>query len=716
MAKLLTRNHFYYIFIIALMILPLLTPGLEIHSLAIEPESFKSVVAVSASGILLLLWVISGGGIGETTRFVKTVFYLPVIAFLIWNVISLFWAVSLADGIFATVQYSVMALAFFLTFDAVYHKEDLVEKILILFVVAGFLVSIIGLLQIYFPDSQAIQNFVRQAVVPGSTFGNKNMSSHFLVMILPISTILLWRERRLERSIFFTTVTMSMLWFLFNTYTRTGLVALMAEITVFILFIMFDKWKNKNIQPAKTVDVPSKKIHTKSALKTKRRTLASAKKNVQFKTKKFETILAKKDEHINKSKRKSVIIFSGVLVFIIGINFTATGFQWNEKILKSAVSIISGDDNGRFPAWVNTLPMIRDHFIIGVGSGNWEVNYPYYYDYWAKDVIFNERIRLRRLHNSYLEVLANVGVIGFSFLLWLLFLSVRAMLVILKNPLHPKRYFVLGVGVALVGFSVSAMFSFPLRVFFPGVLTLVYIAIIAGIVTQDKHKNSFRDEANYFILPSIFTKLFFILLIPLSVLLIYTSYSWAQSGHYYQKAIERLTSSNRERAYDYALKSVEYAPYRARSSALLGDMLRKDSAKLPSAIYYLKKSLDYSPTNSLILTALADSYRRLAGIKLKIGDEAGHEKAAENYFKTLHRLIKLDPKNVKGYALLTGYHLRKNQIDEAKVYYNKMLKWADYFKDRNDKKRSFGPYDSLVKAIKRVMRPFLDAQKLGLKS
>ena len=715
MTKLLTRNQFYYIFIIALIILPLLAPGLESYSLAIEPESFKVVVAVSASGILLLLWVISGG-IGEATRFVKTIFYLPIIAFLIWNAISLFWAVNFEDGIFATVQYSVMALAFFLTFDAVYHKEDLAEKMLILFIIVGFLVSTIGLLQIYFPDSQTIQKFVRQAVVPGSTFGNKNMSSHFLVMILPISIILLWRERKLEKIIFLTAMTTPMLWFLFNSYTRTGLLALIVEIMIFTFFILFDKWKNKNIQSAKMVDIPSKKIHEKSALKAKKRTLIATKKNTQFKAKKPQAVFAQKDKHIDKSKsKKRVIIFSGVLVFIIGINFTATGFQWNEKILEKAASIVSGDDNGRLPAWVNTLPMIRDHFIIGVGSGNWEANYPYYYDYWAEDVIFNERIRLRRLHNSYLEILANVGVIGLSFLLWLLFLSVRAMLSILINPLHPKRYLVLGIGLALVGFSVSAMFSFPLRVFFPGVLTLVYIAIVAGIVIQDKHKNNFGNEANYFILPNTFTKLFLILLIPSSVLLIYASYSWAQSGHYHQKSIEHL-SLFKTHAYDYALESVEYAPYRARSLALLGDILRKDSAKLPSAIYYLEKSLHYSPTNSLVLTALASSYRRLATVRLKIGDEVGHERAAENYVKTLHRLIKLDPRNVKGYAFLTGYHLRRNQIDKAKIYYNKMLKWADYFQDRNERMRSFGPYDGLVRTVKKAIQPHLDMQETGSKS
>lgn len=73
--------------------------------------------------------------------------------------------------------------------------------------------------------------------------------------------------------------------------------------------------------------------------------------------------------------------------------------------------------NTRIPAWLNTLEMIKDHFLMGVGVGNWEQAYPLYYDEVAKDLIFNEKTRLQRLHNSYLEMFANVGLIGYGFLL-----------------------------------------------------------------------------------------------------------------------------------------------------------------------------------------------------------------------------------------------------------------------------------------------------------
>jgi len=76
-------------------------------------------------------------------------------------------------------------------------------------------------------------------------------------------------------------------------------------------------------------------------------------------------------------------------------------------------SIVELDSNPRIPVWINTLEMIKDHPFLGVGVSQWQVNYPLYFDRRSKDVLFNEKTQLKRVHNDYLEQYSNLGLIGF---------------------------------------------------------------------------------------------------------------------------------------------------------------------------------------------------------------------------------------------------------------------------------------------------------------
>ena len=657
-------RHFYTLFIVCISILPLLSPGLQVGAFSVEPETYKTAMAVGASGILLLLWLLSHR-LNEATSIVKTPFYWPVLAFLLWNIVSFFWLVDLEAGLLATLQYIAMSIGFFLILEASYQDEKNLNKLLKFLVISGLLVACLGLLQYYFRDSQAIQTFSRQAVVPGSSFGNKNMSSQFLVMVLPISVILLWRTYYINNVIFYTTTSVIMFWFLTHTYTRGGWVAITLEAFFLLLFIALDKYKNK-----------SKSIIKKPVQTTHGPQIAS-------------------------TKSKRIIIAIGAIVYLAGINYSNTGWQLNTKLADRAGSIVAGDDNGRLPAWTNTLNLIKDHWLIGVGSGNWEANYPLYYDSSIDDVIYNERVRLRRLHNSYLEMASNIGLVGLFFLFWLLFLIIKAVSHILLNPIHSERYLILAMSLGLIGFSISAVVSFPLRVFLPGVIVLIYIGAIAGIYAKDKHKNN-QHKTQCFLTSSMgFTKLLLLPLIILAFLLAYLSYNWLVAGHYHQKGIEYLHAGQRKKSLEFSVKSIQHSPYRAKALGLLGEGLK--NTNLPLSIEYLERSVKYNPNNSLTIIALSDRYYKLATEQLKQGDQASAKATFDKHVFILKHLIKIDYRNVKGHALLVRYYVQTKQINKAKTHYEQMLTWQTYFKNRNN----FGPYDGIVNAIGAMMKPHL---------
>ncbi len=655
---------FASLFAIAIAIIPLLSPGLSATSLAVEPETYKSAIAVGGAGIMLILWVLANN-INKNLSITKTYFYIPVTLFILFNIISFAWIIDIEAGLLATTQYFAMAVGFFISLDLAYKQNNFARKILILMAISGLLAATLGLLQYYFPDNQSIQYFSRQAVRPSSSFGNKNMSSQFLVMVLPISIVMLWRARNLQYVLLFTITTTIMLWFLTHTYTRAGWVSFFVEILFLSIFIVVDRIKNKDNIIAKSANI----------------------------SKEFK-------------RNKLIIILIGIMIYFAGINYTDKGFQLNNKIVDRAATIIDGNESssGRFPAWANTLVMIKDNKFFGVGSGNWNANYPLYYDKIMPDVIFNERVRLRRLHNTYLEMFANVGIVGMSLLLWLAFLTIRASSKILLNYNNPNRYIVLGASLGLIGFSVSAVFSFPLRVFLPGLLVMVYIGLIAGIYIKDcnnkvKDKNKIKNL--YWVLSVSFHRLLLIPLLFLAVLLVFANDKWINSGHNGQKAIEYMTAGKREQALKYVFKSVELNPYKPSSLSLLGDLIK--NRNLDYAIKYSNESLKYNPYNSLVLLALSNYYYNYAISAYKSGNNKKGQELLNKHFKTLEKLLTVDAKNVRGYALLTRYFVQSKQIDKARESYKQTLKWQKYFKNR----ANFGPYDSMVNAIGNMMKPHL---------
>ncbi len=656
---------FASLFAIAIAIMPLLSPGLSATSLAVEPETYKSAIAVGGSGIMLILWLLANN-INKGLSIAKTSFYFPVILFILFNIISFFWIIDIEAGLLATTQYFSMAVGFFIALDLAYKQDNFARKILILLAISGFLVAILGLLQYYFPDNQSIQYFSRQAVRPSSSFGNKNMSSQFLIMVLPVSIVMLWRERNLQYVLLFTITTTVMLWFLTHTYTRAGWVSFFVEILFLLIFIVANTIKNK--------------------------------KHIQ-----------EDKQNISKEFRRNklIIIAIGAIIYFTGINYTDKGFQLNNKITDRAVSIVDGNDNGRFPAWANTITMIKDNPVFGVGSGNWNANYPLYYDSVMPDVIFNEKVRLRRLHNSYLEMVANVGIVGMLFLLWLVFLTIKASAKILLNYNNPNRYIVLALSLGLIGFSVSALFSFPLRVYLPGLLVMVYIGTIAGVYVKYYHNHNIKSKDKnkvnslYWTSSLLSHRLLAIPLIIIAFLLVFASDKWINSGHNGQKAIEYTSAGKRDQALKYAFKSVQLNPYKSSSLSLLGDLIK--TRNLDYAIKYSNESLKYNPYNSLVLLALSHYYYSYAVTSYKNADNKKGNQLLNKHFETLDRLIKVDPKNVKGHALLTRYFVQSGQIDKAKESYKQTLKWQKYFKNR----ANFGPYDSIVNAVGNIIKKHL---------
>ncbi len=305
----------------------------------------------------------------------QTSLYLPMFGFLFWCFVSLIWVENIFLAVITLIQYTSYVLVFFLTVNLFFTSKDF-YKVFNVILLSMVLVSIVGLLQYYFLDNFVIQNLFYQKSPPSASFVNKNMASHFIVMTLPIGAVFLLTTKNKFNAILYSLAIFIGFWFMLYINARQAYVATIVEVLLLLVFLVLDRWKN--------ID---------------------------------ESFVA----NLQLSKLKKILLSVIILSLIVIANFTNKGWavdQDNSKF-NSLLSINVEGGKSRIPLWVNTIEMIKDYPIRGVGVAQWSEHYPLYYDKAEKDVAFNENTRLKRVHNEYIEMLASVGIIGYSFLFWL---------------------------------------------------------------------------------------------------------------------------------------------------------------------------------------------------------------------------------------------------------------------------------------------------------
>jgi len=128
--------------------------------------------------------------------------------------------------------------------------------------------------------------------------------------------------------------------------------------------------------------------------------------------------------------------------------------------------------------------MISDHFVVGVGPGNWKLQLPYY-GLEELHPFYSEGIRMfRRANNDFLQVLSEAGIIWFT-----LFTSIYALVIIylmkIKNRVTEPRDYIILVCLlfGFIGFFVIFFFSFPHERIEHSVLISL---LIASVIVQHR--------------------------------------------------------------------------------------------------------------------------------------------------------------------------------------------------------------------------------------
>lgn len=384
--------------------------------------------------VFLFLLFLSRFWVKKKFLILQSPLYLPIFTFILWALISLIYAHNKYTGFTLWMHWAASALMFFLVIN-IFKEEKWIFRLLVMIFCSGFLCAMIGIAQHLFKLS-----WIPQVAAPASTFANKNMAVHYIILTLPLGAGFILNNKHKTRDWFFSAI-MSimaglMIVFLAFTKTRAGWVALIAEFLFFIFLMVKEGLQNKDTRCWNLKKVPA-------------------------------LVLA-------------------VITILIIINLGPQGFKKGFREIFTRASTIMDfkkeKSNIRLIMWRNTIEMINDNFWIGKGLGNHKVFYPLYNQKVIKDFAFGERLQLANVHNDYLQTFAELGIVGILLLGWIGFWVIK-IIVNITSSLYPAntRFLANGIIVGIVGLLVNACFSFPFQCAIPPFMCMTFLGILGSL-------------------------------------------------------------------------------------------------------------------------------------------------------------------------------------------------------------------------------------------
>lgn len=347
---------------------------------------------------------------------------LTLLLLFLYGAVSAVWSINLDFTITKWLLWLGAAFGFLLGLNLSTNSQAIVKIVWGLVISAG-VISIIGITQHLFdPYSLA------QAAPPASTFGNKNMATQPLVLILPLTFFLfLFDDTRGVKSWFITTLIALIIVFIVYTSTRAAWLSIFIESTLIAGYLLI-----------------------------KRKTII---------------------EWVNWDRNKRNASIFGVLLVLILINFSSEGLinftEIGSDNIASFAQSAMNTDSARYQIWQIAFKIIQDSPFIGTGLGTFSQNLVNEgYATW----FINNTIRS---HNDIFELAVELGLIGISIFVLVIVSIFWAVVKILQNSKNEVNFFYFILFVALSGSFINMQFSFPYQMAVPLLIFGLYCGLIA---------------------------------------------------------------------------------------------------------------------------------------------------------------------------------------------------------------------------------------------
>lgn len=143
--------------------------------------------------------------------------------------------------------------------------------------------------------------------------------------------------------------------------------------------------------------------------------------------------------------------------------------------------------------WKNSIEIFKEHWLLGVGLGNWQLIFPKngLDNFQALDDVVNGETTLQRPHNDFIWILCETGILGLLTYLLLFGIVLYQLFYLIKNTVavsEKRKYYYLFSGI--VGYMVISFFDFPYERIEHQVLLMTLFAFTTSKYYLLKNQNS----------------------------------------------------------------------------------------------------------------------------------------------------------------------------------------------------------------------------------
>jgi len=386
-------------------------------------------------------------------KFINSPLNIPVLIFISFCSLSLLWS----DAVYVSMQelplFLVGPFLYFIIINNI-CREQQINQILTVLLILGGIFGIYGTLQYNGIDFPIWAQNVERLRVFG-LFGNVNYFAEYLIVPLPIAVSLFLVNKNKITKILLLIGILAMSTTLMLTFTRSSYLGFgVSLIFMFLLFLL---------------------SQGKSFIKNNKKILIFILIAVLIMT--FLLVLP---NPLNKD---------GTFLSKISSRLSLDKLTQSKPILR------------RIATWKFTALMIKDHFLMGSGIGTFKYNTLKYqakfFEQGDNRSIYPHGFA-EKSHNEYLQLWAELGIIGLLIFIWLLICYFNYGIKLLKRI---KDDYMQGIIIGLMGSIVAVLidgsFGFPLHLVATIVLFWLSIGLtIAMGIIQDSRAREMTGEKN----------------------------------------------------------------------------------------------------------------------------------------------------------------------------------------------------------------------------
>ncbi len=612
-----------YIFFLIFLICPLIF----LTDTTRNPYIIQGVVFGIGLSVILAIWLIKSN-LKQQLILPRTYLDKPLLLFFLVSLVSVAYsfyihprfklAILSFGGRILLFLFLNCIVIFYITVYLLRDERNLKRLLYIAFVV-GTLASLYAILQYGGIEpiwTRKIDPFGTRSV---STFGNPNFLASFLILILPVITVLAVFEKSLIKKLFLGGLLGVNLLGLLVTRTRSAWLGLFVAL-IFLAFFLVS----------------------------------------------YQVSLISRN-------RKWLIFLAGVL-FLVMLYPVRVERQGERKVMVAKVAFAKVKSIAdfkqmayvqRFLIWQAAYSMFKESPLLGHGWGNFEIIYPFHQGKYLKIKKYSPfRTHANNAHNEILEIASQTGIVGLGVYIWLFILFFKIGIDgYRKLTTEYDKTVILGLLASIFGMLVDNLLNVSLHFPMPALLFWVWMGLAVGIC-QRREMWERRISIKKFLVYPLGIIIFGIILFNLKYFRgevhYFKGFKYAKNNTTLGNAVKECELSykiyplnvdnnyelgnayarlnEKEKAIWAYLEAIEVNPGYDEIYSNLGIMYGQ-TERIPEAIEALSKSIEINP-----LSVPTRSYLAQVHIGRKEWEKAAHQ---------YREILELEPENLKVKANLS---------------------------------------------------------------